>query len=145
MNNNPQPTPIPDVQEMTTLFIHALSDIFNMKTYLISYLPALSSKASFNLLKTTMLNSCVSINTEIIRMNAIFKILNQKRDLVQPVIGDSLNIEQFISKKIEYKNPFQADYALIIHLTVLAGMQISTFQLLSKLSGIKGNSSLDQS
>lgn len=126
--------PVLSKTEINTLFLSNLSDVYNMKIHLASFIPEMVKKASYQQLKQAILNTGLELDAHLLRIDFIFKYLKYENNFrPQPLMG-TLNIKEYLFSNMDELNAYQSDYIMLTHLLMIEQMEISQFKILLTLA-----------
>ncbi|MFD0794468.1 DUF892 family protein [Mucilaginibacter litoreus] len=117
-------------QSLKKVFLTNLSNIYSIKSYLIDNLPLMAESATFIDLKNAILESVDEIRIQLLRIESIFKILNET---YHP--GRCLGIKAFIIEAYRAATEpgvtnFEADFTILYHLRALEALESACYDSL---------------
>lgn len=128
-----EPLYIPD-EEIKLVFIKTLTELYEMKAELMSYLPLMASKANVNALKTSILQFSIEIQDHLFRLDIIMGLLNAECNTAKQVEPTELNLQNYLKSSMNLTTPFKADCSMLIHLILFESSEIASLRLLLKMS-----------
>jgi len=129
-------------KEVTSIFIETLTDIYTVKTHLLEYLPLISQNATALSLKLAILDTSIDIKAQLLRLNMIMKMLKEILHLTPRESYNDFNLNNYLKSGLDNANPYKTDVALLTHLIMIEGIQVTTFTLMKKMSHAFGNKTI---
>ncbi|MES2808848.1 MAG: DUF892 family protein [Bacteroidota bacterium] len=123
-----------DGASVRKIFLMQLSNIYSIKTYLVANLPLMAEAASFPDLKYAIAETIDDIRLQLLRMDAIYDIINETYHHRQCVGVRALTMEAYVISKAPGMSKLETDLYMLYHLNILESLEISCFTALHTLS-----------
>ncbi|MGF7081036.1 DUF892 family protein [Mucilaginibacter sp. UYCu711] len=123
-----------DNASVRKIFLMQLSNIYSIKTYLVANLPVMANSASFKDLEHAILESVDGIRLQLLRMDVIYRIINETYHPRQCVGVRALTMEAYVTSKAPGMSKLETDLYLLYHLNVVESLEISCFTALHTLA-----------
>ena len=123
-----------DEKSLKKVFLMQLSNIYSIKTYLVANLPAMANSASFNDLKLAILENISDIGLQLLRMDAIYKLIGEKYNQSQCLGVRALTMEAYVMSKAPGMTKLETDLYMLYHLNILLSLEISCFTSLHDIA-----------
>lgn len=128
---------------LNKLFLKQLDNIYCIKKHLLNVLPALADKASFPDLKNAILENTDQIKLQILRMDVIYKIYQQKYSNKNCIGVKTLSLEAYIATKVDDQSAVERDLSLLIHLQIIESVEMAYFNVLKNISSALNNKEVE--
>jgi ferritin-like metal-binding protein YciE len=123
-----------DDASVKKIFLMQLSNIYSIKTYLVANLPLMAESASFADLKHAIIECIADIRLQLLRMDAIYSIINETYQHRQCVGVRALTMEAYVISKAPGMSKLETDLYMLYHLNIMESLEISCFTALHTLS-----------
>jgi ferritin-like metal-binding protein YciE len=123
-----------DGASVRKIFLMQLSNIYSIKTYLVANLPLMAQAATFKDLEHAILETIDDIRLQLLRMDAIYDIINETYHHRQCVGVRALTMEAYVISKAPGMSKLETDLYMLYHLNMLESLEISCFTALHTLS-----------
>lgn len=120
--------------EITTLFLNTLTDVYNLKTHFLSYLPRIAEKASYQRLRVAILEAAMEVEAQKLRLNVIFRILKYELNRLPESLKGTIDIEGYIGANLQHLPSYKTDFVLFTHLIMMENMEITYYRVLRMLA-----------
>ncbi|MHB8208447.1 DUF892 family protein [Mucilaginibacter sp.] len=129
-------------KEVTSIFVDTLTDIYTVKGHLLDYLPLMARKATARSLKLAILDTSIDIKAQLLRLDMVMKMLKKISHKTPRQSYNDFNLNTYMNSGLDIANPYKTDVALLTHLIMIEGIQITTFTLMKKMSHAFGNNTI---
>lgn len=123
-----------DCTEEEDLFVLLLSNLYHLKYDLFDFLPFMISKVSNQSLKLIVLETSSYIDSQILRFNMIFKLLNEKCKERNSCVAGNLDLKTYFYCLMDESSAFKSDYALLSKLFLVESTTVTTLLLIKQLA-----------
>jgi len=123
-----------DCTEEEDLFILLLSNLYHLKYDLLEFLPFMISKVSNQALKLIVLDTSSYIDSQVLRFNMIFKMLDEKCEARNSCVTGNLDLRTYFYCLTDESSAFKSDYALLTKLFLLESTTVTTLVLIKELA-----------
>lgn len=123
-----------DEASLKKIFIMQLSNIYCVKQYLVANLPIMAASASFNDLKSAIMEQVDDIKLQLLSMEQIYKIIGEEYSPQQCLGVRFLTIEAYVAIKAEGMSNLEADLAMLCYLNAVESLEISSYKVLSDIA-----------
>ncbi len=129
--------PLPG-SEIYQLFVSTLSEVYLLKSHLMSYLPLMSQKVSYPALKTAIMNLSIGLSAHLLRIDIIFRLLDYQQSDKQMLSAAKSHIECYLMPVLDAQPSCQNDFMLLNHLMMIEAIEVTYFRSLKALAlGLK--------
>jgi ferritin-like metal-binding protein YciE len=111
-----------------------LSNMFCIKTYLVANLPVMATAASFIDLKNAILESVDEIKIQLLRMEAIYKMIDEEYSPHQCVGIRAFTIEAYAATKLPGMTMLETDLTMLYHLSAIESLEQACYSTLHEIS-----------
>lgn len=123
-----------DEATLTDLFLGQLGNIYCAKSHLVTVLPDLAKKASFNELKDCILDGIGKIKMQILRMDVIYQQFGIEYTEEKCMGIKSITLEAYLASSADGKSPLHIDMSILTHLRIIESIEITCFNILSDIA-----------
>ena len=123
-----------DHQSLKKIFLIQLSNIFCIKSYLVENLPVMAAAASFIDLRNAILENVDEIKVQLLRMDAIYKLIGEEYSPHQCIGVRALTIEAYASTKLPGMTMLESDMTMLYHLTAIESLEHTCYSTLHEIA-----------
>lgn len=123
-----------DEASLKKVFIMQLSNIYCVRQYLVDNLPIMAESASFNDLKHAILEQVDDIKLQLLRMQEIYKIIEEDYSPQQCLGVRFLTIEAYVAIKADGMTKLEADLSMLCYLNAVESLEISCYKVLCDIA-----------
>ena len=123
-----------DCTEEEDLFVLLLSNLYHLKYDLLEFLPFMISKISNQALRLNVLDASSYIDSQILRFNMIFKLLEEKCEARNSCVTGNLDLRTYFYCLTDESSAFKSDYALLSKLFLIESTTVTTLSLIKELA-----------
>ena len=116
------------------IFLIHLGNVYAIKTYLVANLSTLAAYATYPEILHAIDESIAEMKLQLLRMDYIYKIMNEEASLSQAMGVRALAIETINTLKVLSMTELESDITILLHLNMMEGIEIASYTALYDLS-----------
>lgn len=129
-------------EDLNHIFLIHLGNMYKMARHLNNYLPAISPQVTFKPLKLAIMDMTIALQSHILRLDFVYKLLeSQFNENANPEI-DSLNLESYLKTSTLGDGQTEINFSVLTHLLMIENITLTSFAILSNLATAMSNKSI---
>jgi len=121
-------------EEVTSIFVDTLIDIYTAKSQLLKYLPTMAGNATATALKLAILDNSIDIKTQLLRLDMVLVMIGKDLNLKHRKSYNDFNFTGYLRSGSDQADLYRTDIAMLTFLILIESIQVTIFTMMKKMA-----------